>query len=153
MNVRMLCLAPENHPTFLRYLYIIFNKLVEKLKREVSLRLSSRVSACRGSCIHLPGYDLITLSYTVTCQLPTNRTRTLQMSDRPLICITFQLIFCIIGSPTTTPNLLSWSRVKNNLENSKQWLLRTFPLIVSSHPYCARKITCHRHASSARAKY
>ena len=33
--------------------------------------------------------------------------------------------------------------------------LRTFALIVSAHPYCARKSTCHampRHASSARAK-
>ena len=33
--------------------------------------------------------------------------------------------------------------------------LRTFALIVSAHPYCARKFTCHampRHASSARAK-
>ena len=35
-----------------------------------------------------------------------------------------------------------------------RWL-RTFALIVSAHPYCARKSTCHampRHASSARAK-
>ena len=33
--------------------------------------------------------------------------------------------------------------------------LRTFALIVSAHPYCARKSTCHampRHVSSARAK-
>ena len=36
-----------------------------------------------------------------------------------------------------------------------QSYLRTFALIVSAHPYCARKFTCHvmpRHASSARAK-
>ena len=35
-------------------------------------------------------------------------------------------------------------------------VLRTFALIVSAHPYCARKSTCHampRHASSARAKF
>ena len=34
--------------------------------------------------------------------------------------------------------------------------LRTFALIVSAHPYCARKSTSHampRHASSARAKF
>ena len=34
--------------------------------------------------------------------------------------------------------------------------LRTFALIVSAHPYCARKFTCHampRHPSSARAKF
>ena len=34
--------------------------------------------------------------------------------------------------------------------------LRTFALIVSAHPYSARKSTCHampRHTSSARAKY
>ena len=42
-------------------------------------------------------------------------------------------------------------------ERSNEWVcLRTFALIVSAHPYCARKSTCHampRHASSARAKY
>ena len=38
----------------------------------------------------------------------------------------------------------------------KRFLSRTFALIVSAHPYCARKSTCRampRHASSARAKY
>ena len=44
--------------------------------------------------------------------------------------------------------------VNQTLEYVKSCSLRTFALIVSAHPYCARKSTCHampRHASSARA--
>ena len=51
------------------------------------------------------------------------------------------------------------ARSKNCYKKGRKWdrvNLRTFALIVSAHPYCARKSTCHampRHASSARAKY
>ena len=40
--------------------------------------------------------------------------------------------------------------------NADVWQGLTFALIVSAHPYCARKSTCHampRHSSSARVKY
>ena len=46
--------------------------------------------------------------------------------------------------------------ILNSLTSSfVPYMLRTFGLIVSAHPYCARKSTCHampRHASSACAK-
>ena len=48
------------------------------------------------------------------------------------------------------------SVLENSPRTPRGSLLRTFALIVSAHPYCARKSTCHvmpRHAPSARAKY
>ena len=67
----------------------------------------------------------------------------------------------VIWDPAVVASIQKRCSQKSNLGSPlklfeyKQFL-RTFALIVSAHPYCARKSTCHampRHASSARAKY
>ena len=57
--------------------------------------------------------------------------------------------------PREKPPYTSYNEKVYQLNSYLHKALRTFALIVSAHPYCARKFTCHampRHASSARGK-